>query len=233
MSFVIEPPQQVSIPVADTTSLFPVRRVYCVGRNYAEHAIEMGHDPNREPPFFFCKPTDAIRVIPSDAVTDIPYPPKTNNLHFEVELVVAISKSGKNIDVQNAMDHVYGYAVGLDLTRRDLQQDMKDLARPWELGKAFDASAPVSSIVPKGKIENIQNIDINLRLNDDIKQNGNTNQMIWSIAECISYLSQYFDLQGGDLIFTGTPSGVGAVNVNDVLTASADQIGQFKVKFVG
>lgn len=232
MDFVIAPPQQVTVPVANTTSVFPVRRIYCVGRNYADHAIEMGHDPKREPPFFFCKPSDAIRAIPADKTTDIPYPPKTKNLHFEAELVVAISKPGSNIDVNTAMDHVYGYAVGLDLTRRDLQQNMKDLARPWELGKAFDASAPISAIVPKDHVSDIQNISIQLKQNNELKQDGNSNQMIWNIPECISYLSQYFSLQAGDLIFTGTPSGVGAANINDVLNVSASQIGEFSLQFV-
>lgn len=232
MSFVVTPPEVVTVPVAGEAGQFPVRRVYCIGRNYAAHAREMGHDPDREPPFFFCKPADAVRPVAPGQTLDLPYPPKTSDLHYEVELVVAISKGGANISVENAMDHVYGYAVGLDLTRRDRQQDMKDLARPWELGKAFDASAPISVITPKGQAGDVEQAQIALNVNGQEKQNGHVNQMIWSIAESISYLSDYFRLEAGDMIFTGTPEGVGPVVVGDVLDARLEGVGGLSVKLV-
>lgn len=232
MSFVVTPPEVVTVPVAGEAGQFPVRRVYCIGRNYAAHAREMGHDPDREPPFFFCKPADAVRPVAPGQTLDLPYPPKTSDLHYEVELVVAISKGGANISVENAMDHVYGYAVGLDLTRRDRQQDMKDLARPWELGKAFDDSAPISVITPKGQAGDVEQAQIALNVNGQEKQNGHVNQMIWSIAESISYLSDYFRLEAGDMIFTGTPEGVGPVVVGDVLDARLEGVGGLSVKLV-
>lgn len=232
MSFVVNPPEQVSVPVAGETGRFPVRRVYCIGRNYAAHAREMGHDPDREPPFFFCKPADAVRPVAPGQTLDLPYPPKTSDLHHEVELVVAISKGGANIRVEEAMDHVYGYAVGLDMTRRDRQQDMKDLARPWELGKAFDASAPISAITPAGQAGDVEQAQITLNVNGQPRQSGNVNQMIWSIAESISYLSDYFRLEAGDMIFTGTPDGVGPVVTGDVLEASLDGVGTLSIKLV-
>lgn len=232
MSFVVTPPATVSVPVVGEAARFPVRRVYCIGRNYAAHAREMGHDPDREPPFFFCKPADAVRPVAPGQTLDLPYPPKTSDLHYEVELVVAIGKGGANITVENAMDHVYGYAVGLDMTRRDRQQDMKDLARPWELGKAFDASAPISDITPAAQAGIIGQARITLNVNGHEKQNGHVNQMIWSIAESISYLSDYFRLEAGDMIFTGTPEGVGPVVVGDVLDAHLDGVGALSVKLV-
>lgn len=232
MKFVITPPDQVAIPVQGSVLQFPVRRVYCIGRNYAAHAIEMGHNPDREPPFFFCKPADAIRHIQSEVLTDLPYPPKTSDLHYEVEMVVAIGKGGANIAANQAMEHVYGYAVGIDLTRRDRQQEMKDLARPWELGKAFDASAPISSIVPVGNAANMNNAEISLSLNGNARQNGNTAQMIWQVPDAISYLSEYFRLEAGDLIFTGTPEGVGPAVIGDTLTVNLQGVGGFSVKLV-
>lgn len=232
MSFVVSPPTAVTVPVIGGAGKFPVRRVYCIGRNYAAHAREMGHDPDREPPFFFCKPADAVRPVAPGRTLDLPYPPKTSDLHYEVELVVAIGKGGANISVGEAMDHVYGYAVGLDMTRRDRQQDMKDLARPWELGKAFDASAPISEMVPAEQAGNIEQAQITLDVNGQEKQNGNVNQMIWSIAESISYLSEYFRLEPGDMIFTGTPEGVGPVVVGDVLNARLEGVGALSVKLV-
>lgn len=232
MSYVVTPPEMTRIPVAGTESGFPVRRVYCVGRNYAEHAREMGYDPDREPPFFFCKPADAVRpALPGDTLA-VPYPPKTTNLHYEVELVVAIGEGGANITVEDAMSHIYGYAVGLDLTRRDRQQEMKDLARPWELGKAFDASAPISVIIPALQAVNVEQTEITLKVNGEEKQKGNASQMIWSIAETISYLSEYFRLEPGDLIFTGTPEGVGPAVVGDVLDASLDGVDALSVRLV-
>lgn len=232
MSYVVSPPSPVTIPVNDKTGVFPVRRVYCIGRNYAAHAREMGHDPTREPPFFFLKPADAIRVAQSDTVLDIPYPPQTTDLHFEVELVVAIGKGGSDIPADEAAACVFGYALGLDLTRRDRQQDMKDLRRPWELGKAFDASAPISPIVPARDAGNIQAAAISLEQNGTIRQNGNTGQMIWPVAEAISYLSAYFRLEPGDLLFTGTPDGVGPAVAGDVLTARCQGVGALSVRLV-
>lgn len=232
MSFVVTPPAIVSVPVAGETDRFPVRRVYCIGRNYAAHAREMGHDPDREPPFFFCKPADAVRPVQPGQTLDLPYPPKTSDLHYEVELVVAIGKGGANIKVEDALSHVYGYAIGLDLTRRDRQQDMKDLARPWELGKAFDASAPISVIKPVDQAGDIEQAQITLNVNGQEKQNGHVNQMIWSIAESISYLSDYFRLEAGDMIFTGTPEGVGPVIVGDVLDGQLEGVGSLSIKLV-
>ena len=232
MSFVVTPPAIVGVPVVGEAGEFPVRRVYCVGRNYAAHAREMGHDPDRDPPFFFCKPADAVRPVQPGQTLDLPYPPKTSDLHYEVELVVAISKGGSNIKVEDAMSHVYGYAVGLDMTRRDRQQDMKDLARPWELGKAFDASAPISVMTPIEQAGDVEQAQITLNVNGQQKQNGHVNQMIWSIAESISYLSDYFRLEAGDIIFTGTPEGVGPAVVGDVLDASLAGVGSLSVKLV-
>ncbi|HLR78451.1 MAG TPA: fumarylacetoacetate hydrolase family protein [Burkholderiaceae bacterium] len=232
MSFVVTPPVQASVPVSGENGRFPVRRVYCIGRNYAAHAREMGHDPDREPPFFFCKPADAVWPVAPGETRDLPYPPKTSDLHHEVELVVAIGKGGANIPVASAMQHVYGYAVGLDMTRRDRQQDMKDLARPWELGKAFDGSAPVGFITPAAQAGDIEQARISLHVNGQPKQDGNVNQMIWSIAESISYLSEYFRLEAGDLLFTGTPEGVGPVVTGDVLQASLDGVDTLSVRLV-
>lgn len=232
MSFVVTPPKAVSVPVAGTDSVFPVRRVYCVGRNYAEHAREMGYDPDRSPPFFFCKPADAIwPALPGDTLA-VPYPPETSNLHYEVELVVAIGKGGANISVEDAMSHVYGYAVGLDMTRRDRQQEMKDLSRPWEVAKAFDASGPIGVITPAEQAGNVEQAQIALKVNGQEKQNSNISQMVWSIAESISYLSGYFRLEPGDLMFTGTPEGVGPVVVGDVLDASLDGCPTLSIKLV-
>lgn len=232
MSFVVSPPAAATVPVVGESGVFPVRRVYCVGRNYAAHAREMGHDPDRDPPFFFCKPADAVRPAAPGQTVDIPYPPKTSNMHYEVELVVAIGKGGANIPADTALSHVYGYAVGLDLTRRDRQQDMKDLARPWELGKAFDASAPISAITPAAQAADVEQAGIALTVNGELKQSGHVNQMIWSIAESISFLSEYFRLEPGDLIFTGTPDGVGPAVVGDVLDATLDGVGSVSIKLV-
>jgi len=232
MDFVVAAPKQASIPVQGIDAHFPVRRVYCVGRNYAAHSREMGYDPERETPFFFNKPADAIRPGQPGQVLEIPYPPKTENLHYEVELVVALAKGGKNIPVADALSHVYGYAVGLDLTRRDRQQDMKDQRRPWELGKAFDASGPISVIQPADQAGDVEHTTISLAVNGEQRQNSNTDHMIWSIAESISFLSEYFELQPGDLLFTGTPEGVGPVVVGDTLEAQVAGVAELSVKMV-
>lgn len=223
--FVFDPLPQPALPVAGLDKLFPVHRIYCVGRNYADHAIEMGHDPNREPPFFFQKNPDSLLTDGRD----FPYPTSTSDVHFEMELVVALAKGGSDISVDYAVDHVYGYAVGLDMTRRDLQGEAKKLGRPWEVGKAFEASAPCSAIVPAAAIGHPASGAIWLKVNGTERQRGDLSQMIWKVPETISYLSTLFTLQPGDLIFTGTPAGVGAVQRGDEMHGGVDGIGEIQV----
>lgn len=215
---VIEPPVIPSLPVAGDTRRFPVNRIYCVGRNYAEHAREMGHDPEREPPFFFMKPATSI-------VTDgnnMSYPGQSDDVHYEIELVVALAIGGSNISVAQALDHVYGYGVGLDMTRRDLQGAAKKLGRPWDTGKAFDQSAPCAALTPISQCGHISQGSIQLNVNGAVRQVGNINQMIWNIPEMIAHLSTLFTLEPGDLIFSGTPAGVGPVQRGDVLNGSVE-----------
>jgi fumarylpyruvate hydrolase len=219
--YVIEPPALPSLPVRGTQARFPVRRIYCVGRNYAAHAIEMGHDPNKEPPFFFQKNPD--NIILSGEV--FPYPPQTKDVHFEIEMVVALGKGGKDISVEKALDHVYGYGVGLDMTRRDLQGEAKDLRRPWEVGKAFEASAPCTEIVPAAEIGHPDSGAIWLDVNGERKQVGDLNQMIWKVPEMISYLSGLFTLAPGDIIMSGTPAGVGPIKKGDVMHGHVEGVG--------
>ncbi|UGY08934.1 fumarylacetoacetate hydrolase family protein [Phyllobacterium pellucidum] len=226
--FVFDPLPQPALPVAGLDKLFPVHRIYCVGRNYADHAIEMGHDPSREPPFFFQKNPDSLLT----EGRDFPYPTATNDVHFEMELVVALAKGGPDISVEYALDHVYGYAVGLDMTRRDLQGEAKKLGRPWEVGKAFEASAPCSPIVPATAIGHPVAGAIWLKVNGTERQRGDLDQMIWKVPETISYLSTLFTLQPGDLIFTGTPAGVGAVQRGDEMHGGVDGIGEIQVRVV-
>lgn len=225
-SYVFDAPKQVSVPVEGTSARFPVHRIYCVGRNYAAHTIEMGHDPNREAPFFFQKNPD--NVILDGA--DFPYPPRSKNVHFEIELVVAISKGGKDIPVEESMDHVFGYAIGLDMTRRDLQEECKKTGRPWEIGKAFEHSAPMTAIVPASKIGHPANGAVWLKVNGEIRQQGDLNHMIWKVPEMISYLSGLFELQPGDLIMSGTPSGVGAIVSGDVMEGFVEGVGTLHTK---
>lgn len=220
--YVVPAPRQPSLPVRGTSARYPVRRVYCVGRNYAAHAIEMGHDPNKEPPFFFQKNPDNI----IDSGVAFPYPARSNDVHFEIELVVALGKGGKDIPVENALDHVYGYAVGLDMTRRDLQGEAKDLRRPWEVGKAFEASAPCSEIVPASEIGHPDQGAIWLDVNGERRQSGDLNQLIWKVPEMISYLSGLFELAPGDIIMSGTPSGVGAIVKGDVMKGFVEGVGE-------
>jgi fumarylpyruvate hydrolase len=220
-------PEPTTITIQNSDQVFPVRRVYCIGRNYADHAIEMGHDPDKEPPFFFQKNTDNINTS-----GQFPYPSMSQDVHFEMELVIALEKGGKNIPLDNALNHVYGYALGLDMTRRDLQAQMKKMGRPWEIGKAFEQSAPVSPIYPASKIGHPQQGSISLRVNDEVRQQGDLNQMIWKTAEMISYLSNYYELAPGDLIMTGTPAGVGAIQVGDKLTGEIENLGKFEVDVV-
>ena len=233
MNYIFPPMSVVGLPIHDTDQLFPVRRVYCVGRNYADHAREMGSDPTREPPFFFCKANDAQSIIPvsPNKVNDLPYPPKTQNLHYEVELVVAIGQDGANLSAEQAKDLIFGYAVGLDMTRRDLQNAMKQNGRPWEIGKAFDYAAPIGEIYPVATVD-IQNAAISLSVNGEPKQQGNINQLIWNVAETIANLSALFKLKAGDLIFTGTPAGVGAVVKGDKMLAQIDGLGNIELVVV-
>lgn len=208
---------QAAIPIAASTEVFPVRRIYCIGRNYAAHAREMGSDPTREPPFFFQKPSDAAQVVLPGQITDHPYPPQTKNYHYEVELVAALDKGGRDIPVAKALECVYGYAVGLDMTRRDLQFEMRESKRPWDIGKGFDHSAPIGPIHPASATGKFEKGAISLSVNGEVKQRADLSQMIWSVAEQIARLSQLFELKAGDLIMSGTPENVGAVVKGDVL----------------
>jgi fumarylpyruvate hydrolase len=225
--YVIAPPEQAAIAVEGSDKLFPVRRIWCVGRNYADHAREMGHDPDREPPFFFQKPSDA--VMPNHSA--IPYPPKTNDLQHEIELVVCIGKGGKNIAKDKALDHVFGYCVGLDMTRRDLQTDAKKLGRPWEPGKSFDQSAPVSAVVPASKCGHPFKGDIWVKVNGAVKQKGDLAQHIWQIDETIAFLSDYVAIEAGDIIMMGTPAGVGPVVAGDKVEGHVDGVGDIVVTY--
>ena len=218
--YVISPPPQVAVPVMGG-GLFPVRRIYCVGRNYAEHAREMGHDPNAEPPFFFSKPADALLVGGADA----PYPTQTSNFHHEIELVAAIGTGGSEIPVETAISHVWGYGVGIDLTRRDLQAWAKKGAKPWEIAKGFDHSAPIGTLVPAADVPQPLRGRIELKVNDEMRQSGDLAEMIWDLPHVIAELSKYFELFPGDLIFTGTPAGVSAVVKGDRLEGSIAGIG--------
>ena len=229
MDYVIAPPAQASLPIEGSEQRFPLRRIYCVGRNYAEHAKEMGFT-GREDPFFFCKPADAAVAIKTGETGSIPYPPKTSNLHYEMELVVVLGKGGRDIPVNQANDHIWGYALGLDMTRRDLQGESKKQGRPWETGKAFDQSAPMGPIYPRERVGDLSKGAIWLDVDGVRKQSSDLSQMIWSIPESISYLSGLFELQPGDAIFTGTPEGVGAVVSGNVLTGGVDGLGTISVK---
>ena len=231
MSYVFPPAPAPSVPVVGTEAQFPVHRIYCVGRNYEEHAKEMGFT-GREPPFFFMKPADAIVVAPPGATTPLPYPSLTTNLHHEIELVVAIGKGGKNIAAADALSHIYGYAVGLDMTRRDLQNDMKKQGRPWSIGKGFDHSAPIGPITPAAQAGDVGKAGIWLQINGVDRQRSNVAQLIWNIAETIEHLSTAWELQPGDLIYTGTPEGVGAVVTGDVLEGGVDGLGSIRLKLV-
>jgi fumarylpyruvate hydrolase len=225
MDYVIPAPPVTTLPVEGEARRFPVRRVFCVGRNYAAHAREMGHDPDREPPFFFTKPADAL--VPGGGT--IPYPPATSDLHHEVELVAALGKGGADIPQAQALDHVFGYAVGIDLTRRDLQAEAKKLARPWDMAKAFDHSAPISALRPAVQIGHPERSPIRLAVNGEVRQASTLAHHIWSVAETIAYLSGLVELAPGDLIFMGTPEGVAAVQRGDRLAASIEGVGELEV----
>ena len=225
VKYVIDIGPVPSLPVAGSDARFPVNRIYCVGRNYAEHAREMGHDPDREPPFFFMKAANSI--VQNNAT--ISYPVGTKDLHHEIEMVVAIGKGGKNISVEKALDHVWGYGVGLDMTRRDIQGEAKKAGRPWEMGKSFDESAPISPLRPATEIGHPAKGAITLEVNGQRKQQGDLAMQIWSVPEQISYLSHLITLQPGDLIFSGTPAGVGPVKAGDKLVGHVDGVGDLTV----
>ena len=214
-----------SLAIADSRQRFPVRRVYCVGRNYAEHAREMGHDPDREPPFFFTKHPDSLLADGSE----FPYPPGTESVHHEIEMVVAIGLGGSDIPVEQANEHVYGYAVGLDMTRRDLQAEAKKMGRPWAVAKGFDHAAPCSALVPAAKIGHPKEGRIWLEINGETRQEGDLTSLIWSVPEVIAYLSRLFVLEPGDLIMTGTPAGVGPVHRGDELNGGVLGVGTLKI----
>lgn len=222
--FVIAVPPTVTVPVA-SGGAFPVRRVYCIGRNYAAHAVEMGHDPDREPPFFFQKNPDDLNTT-----GEFPYPPQSSDVHHEAEVAVFLKSGGTNIPIENALDHVYGYALSLDMTRRDLQGVAKKMGRPWEIGKAFAASAPVG---PIHTVEDVGHLDAGklvLKVNGDVKQEGDLNQMIWKVPEMIAYLSQYYTLAPGDVILSGTPAGVGPVEQGDEMNIAVEGLGEMTIR---
>jgi len=227
-TYVISAPEIVSAPVSGAAATFPVHRIYCVGRNYAAHTIEMGGDPNREEPFFFQKNPDNLITNGGD----FPYPPRSSNVHHEIELVVALGVGGKDIPLDKALDHVFGYAVGLDMTRRDLQDQCKKAGRPWEIGKAFEHSAPISPLVPASQIGHPKDGLIELKVNGEVRQTGDLNHMIWKVPEMIAYLSGLFELRAGDLIMSGTPSGVGAIVKGDVMEATIAGVGVLTTKVV-
>lgn len=224
MKTVVPASPQTLLPVHGTDAVFPVRRVYCVGRNYADHAREMGFT-GREDPFFFCKPADAILYVPEGETGEMPYPPGTSNLHYEIELVVALGGGGRDLDIEQAAACIYGYAVGLDMTRRDLQAEAKKAGRPWTMAKGFDQSAPIGTIAPASVIGHPSRGAITLSVNGGERQRGDLAEQIWSVPETIAFLSRLVTLRAGDLIMTGTPSGVGAVRPRDVLEGEIEGVG--------
>jgi fumarylpyruvate hydrolase len=228
MTNVIPAPPQASVEVAGTTERFPVHRIYCVGRNYAAHAREMGMDPEREPPFFFSKPADAI--VPNG--TAVPYPPRTSNLHHEIELVVAIGTGGRDIPLANALAHVYGYAVGNDLTRRDLQFAAREKGQPWDVAKGFDHSAPITAIRRAAEVGHLERGRIWIEVNGERRQQADLAEMIWNVPEIVAELSTLFELRPGDLVFTGTPAGVGAVKPGDSLVGGIDGLETLRTTIV-
>jgi fumarylpyruvate hydrolase len=226
-TYAVSPAPIVTLPIDGTDAVFPVRRVYCIGRNYAAHAIEMGHDPDRDPPFFFQKNPNNLTVGDT-----FPYPPQTKDVHHEIEMIVALKSGGKNIPLERALDHVFGYGVGLDMTRRDLQGVAKDMGRPWEIGKAFEESAPVTPLRPVSAVGHPSSGLVQLKVNGKPKQTGDLNQMIWKVPEMISYLSDFFELSAGDVIMTGTPSGVGAIVAGDVMECHVEGVGDLTVSVI-
>jgi len=223
--FVIPPPPVSSVAVSGTKARFPVRRIICVGRNYAAHAREMGRDPDREPPFFFLKPADT--VVDNDAI--VPYPPQTNNFHYEIELIVAIGKAGNAIPVDEALEHVFGYGVGIDLTRRDLQLQAREQGRPWDWGKGFDLSAPIAPLHPVEEVGHPSAGRIWLAVDGQVKQDSDISKLIWPVADIISIASGSMELKPGDLIMTGTPEGVGPVKRGEVMTGGIEGLGEIRI----
>lgn len=226
-SYVFEPAEIAAMPINGSDAILPVRRVYCIGRNYAAHAIEMGHDPDREPPFFFQKNPNNL-----DFSGEFPYPEKTSDVHHEIEMIVALKSGGTDIPLDRALDHVWGYGVGLDMTRRDLQGKAKEMGRPWEIGKAFERSAPCGPLRPVSEVGHPSSGTVELKVNGVSKQTGDLNQMIWKVPEMISYLSDYFELAAGDVIMTGTPSGVGPVVAGDIMEVHVEGVDDLVVKVV-
>lgn len=226
-NYTITAPEVVALPVSGTDATFPVRRVYCIGRNYAAHAVEMGHDPDREPPFFFQKNPNNL-----DPSGEFPYPPKSSDVHHEIEMAVMLKSGGDNISIENALDHVFGYALSLDMTRRDLQGEQKKMGRPWEIGKAFERSAPMGIIHPVESVGHLDQGRVELKVNGEIKQEGDLNQMIWKVPEMISYLSDYFTLAAGDVILSGTPAGVGPIVKGDSMEISVEGLGSMTIPVV-
>jgi len=222
----------VTLPIVGAAEVFPVRRIYCIGRNYAAHAREMGSDPTREPPFFFQKPTDAVQFVAPGTVGDHPYPSLTSNYHYELELVAALKSGGTDIAIAEALQHVYGYAIGLDMTRRDLQRGMGDQKKPWEIGKSFDRSAPIGPIHPVAMTRHFTGGRIELKVNGQIRQEADLSYMIWSVAEQISKLSEAFELKAGDIIYSGTPENVGPVVRGDLLVGRIDGLPELSVRIV-
>ncbi len=231
MRYVFPPTPVASVPVLGSADGFPVHRIYCVGRNYEEHAKEMGFT-GREPPFFFMKPADAVLVVATGQTGSMPYPSLTKNLHHEIELVVAIGTGGKDIKAADAHKHIFGYAVGLDMTRRDLQNDMKKQGRPWCIGKGFDNSAPIGPITPVAQAGDIERAEIYVQVNGQDRQRSNVAKLIWNIGEIIEHLSAAWELQPGDLIFSGTPEGVAAVVAGDTMVGEVKGLGTLTVKVV-
>jgi len=226
-NYAIETPPVVALPIAGTDALFPVRRVYCIGRNYAAHAVEMGHDPDREPPFFFQKNPNNL-----DPSGEFPYPAQSSDVHHEIEMLVALKSGGTDIPIAKALDHVYGYGLSLDMTRRDLQGAQKKMGRPWEIGKAFERSGPCGPLHPVSDVGHLDQGRVELTVNGEIRQEGDLNQMIWKVSEMIAYLSEYFELAAGDVIMSGTPAGVAAVQKGDVMTMHIAGLGHMEVKVV-
>ncbi len=233
-NFIFPPQAIVGLPVVGAGATFPVRRVYCVGRNYAAHAREMGFDPEREPPFFFCKPNDPASVVPvaAGSTLELPYPSQTSNYHHEIELVVAIGKGGRDIAVADAAAHIFGYAVGLDMTRRDLQMRMREQGRPWEIGKAFDYSAPIGPLTTLADAGEISSGALALTVDGKTVQSSDLSHLIWSVSETIANLSTLFELQPGDLIMTGTPEGVGALVKGQTMRATIASLTPISVTVV-
>jgi fumarylpyruvate hydrolase len=224
---------QPMLPIVGTSDMFPVRRIYCIGRNYAAHAREMGSDPTREPPFFFQKPSDAIQFVAPGTTADHPYPTLTKNYHYEIELVAALDKGGRNVSTEQALAMVFGYTVGLDMTRRDLQRAMGDEKKPWEIGKSFDRSAPIGPIHRVAQVGHFTKGAISLKVNGAVKQNADLSYMIWSVAEQISRLSQAFELMPGDIIYSGTPENVGPVVPGDVMQGAIAGLPTLDVRVTG